>query len=44
MKIDPVCGMNVDEASALHAEHAGQTCCCCNAGCRDKYMSQFAPG
>ncbi|MGB3525106.1 MAG: heavy metal translocating P-type ATPase [Flavobacteriales bacterium] len=36
--IDPVCGMNVDPATAKHSsEHAGQTYYFCSAGCKTKF-------
>ena len=38
---DPVCGMTVDEASALHAEREGQTFYFCSDHCRQKFL--FAP-
>ncbi len=40
---DPVCGMDVDPASAKHrAEHAGRTYCFCSAGCRAKFAADPA--
>ena len=36
---DPVCGMNVDEASALHAERDGKTLYFCSDHCRQKFLS-----
>ncbi len=37
---DPVCGMQVDPATAKHrAEHAGQTFFFCSAGCRTKFLA-----
>ncbi|MGH7071377.1 MAG: YHS domain-containing protein, partial [Acetobacteraceae bacterium] len=37
---DPVCGMNVDPATAKHrADHAGQTYVFCSAGCRAKFLA-----
>jgi Cu+-exporting ATPase len=37
--IDPICGMTVDEASALHAERDGKTFYFCSEHCRDKFLS-----
>ncbi len=38
---DPVCGMSVDPASAMHsAEFAGKTYYFCCAGCRDKFLAE----
>ena len=40
---DPVCGMEVDPATAKHrAEHAGRTYYFCSAGCRAKFASDPA--
>lgn len=40
---DPVCGMNVDPATAKHkAEHAGSTYYFCSAGCRSKFEADPA--
>ena len=36
---DPVCGMTVDEASALHAERDGKTFYFCSDHCRQKFLS-----
>jgi Cu+-exporting ATPase len=36
---DPVCGMTVDEATALHAERGGQTFYFCSDHCRKKFLS-----
>lgn len=36
---DPVCGMTVDEATALHAERDGKTFYFCSDHCRQKFMS-----
>ncbi|MDI1312066.1 heavy metal translocating P-type ATPase [Prosthecobacter sp.] len=36
---DPVCGMTVDEATALHAEREGQTFYFCSEHCRTQFMS-----
>jgi len=39
MTKDPICGMTVDEASALHAERDGQTFYFCGDTCRKKFLS-----
>ena len=39
MGIDPICGMTVDEASALCAERDGQTFYFCSDHCRQKFLS-----
>ena len=36
---DPVCGMTVDEATALHAERDGKTFYFCSDHCRQKFLS-----
>ena len=36
---DPVCGMTVDEATAIHAERDGKTYYFCSEGCRQKFLS-----
>ena len=36
---DPVCGMTVDEASALHAKRDGKTFYFCSDHCRQKFLS-----
>jgi YHS domain-containing protein len=36
---DPICGMAVDEATALHAERDGKTYYFCCNGCRQKFLS-----
>ena len=38
MAKDPICGMNVDEATALHAQRDGQTYYFCCASCRRKFL------
>ena len=40
MAIDPICGMKVDEASALHVERDGQTLYFCSGNCRQRYLSK----
>ena len=39
MTKDPICGMTVDEASALRAERDGQTFYFCGDHCRQKFLS-----
>lgn len=41
--IDPICGMTVDEATALHAERDGKTFYFCGESCRKKFLAS-APG
>ena len=36
---DPVCGMTVDPATALHAERDGETFYFCSEHCRAKFSS-----
>jgi len=36
---DPICGMTVDEATALHAERDGKTFFFCSDHCRKKFLS-----
>jgi Cu+-exporting ATPase len=36
---DPICGMTVDETSALHAERDGKTFYFCGDTCRKKFLS-----
>jgi Cu+-exporting ATPase len=39
MKKDPICGMTVDEATALQAERDGQTFYFCSEHCRKEFLS-----
>jgi Cu+-exporting ATPase len=39
---DPICGMTVDEATALHAERDGKTFYFCGDPCRQKFLSKPA--
>lgn len=39
---DPICGMTVDEATALHAERDGKTSYFCSDHCRQKFLSTDA--
>ena len=36
---DPMCGMTVDPATALHAERDGKTFYFCSEHCREKFLS-----
>jgi len=36
---DPVCGMTVDEATAIHVERGGKTFYFCSEHCRQKFVS-----
>jgi Cu+-exporting ATPase len=38
MATDPICGMTVDEATALHAERDGQAFYFCSEHCRKKFL------
>jgi len=40
MAIDPICGMKVDEATALSAERDGETYYFCCEHCRRKFLEQ----
>ena len=39
MTKDPICGMTVDEATALHADRDGQTSYFCSDHCRKEFLS-----
>lgn len=39
---DPICGMSVDEATALHANRDGKTFYFCSDQCRQKFLSPSA--
>src|ERR1035437_4781707 len=43
MTKDPICGMTVDEETALRAERDGQTFYFCSEHCRKEFLSQSAP-
>src|ERR1035437_7706753 len=43
MATDPICGMTVDEATALHAERGGQTFYFCSEHCRKKFLAETQP-
>ncbi len=36
---DPICGMTVDEATAIHTERDGKTFYFCSEHCRQKFLS-----
>ena len=36
---DPICGMTVDTATALHADRDGETFYFCSEHCREKFLS-----
>jgi len=40
MAIDPICGMEVDEKTALSVEFEGKKYYFCSPGCRDKFLAQ----
>ena len=42
MTKDPICGMTVDEATALRAERDGKTFYFCSDHCRQKFLSASA--
>lgn len=39
---DPVCGMTVDEATALHVDRDGKTFYFCGDHCRQKFLASPA--
>lgn len=39
---DPICGMTVDAATAIHAERDGETFYFCSDQCRQKFLSKSA--
>ena len=39
MSKDPICGMSVDESTALHAERDGKTFYFCSDRCQQKFLS-----
>lgn len=39
---DPICGMTVNEATALHVERDGKTFYFCSDHCRQKFLSDPA--
>jgi len=40
MAKDPICGMEVDEKTALRVEYEGETYYFCSPGCRDRFLSE----
>jgi len=40
--LDPVCGMSVDESSALHVVRDGKAFFFCSDGCRQKFLATLA--
>ena len=40
MAKDPICGMEVDEKTALRLEHEGETYYFCSPSCRDRFLSE----
>ena len=40
MATDPICGMSVNETTALHEERDGKTHYFCSEGCRQKFLAQ----
>jgi YHS domain-containing protein len=43
MTKDPICGMTVDEATALHADRDGEAFSFCSEHCRKKFLSTPVP-
>src|SRR5689334_23176556 len=43
MKTDPICGMTVDETTALKAVRAGQTHYFCSEHCRTRFLTEGLP-
>ncbi len=43
MKTDPICGMTVDETTALFAERDGETSYFCSDHCRQKFLARPKP-
>jgi Cu+-exporting ATPase len=39
---DPICGMTVDETTAIHAERDGKTFYFCSDHCRQKFLASPA--
>ena len=39
---DPICGMTVDKATALHEERDGKSFSFCSEGCRQKFLAEPA--
>ena len=43
MATDPICGMAVDEGTALRTERAGQTFYFCSEHCQKKFLAEAQP-
>lgn len=43
MTTDPICGMEVDEATSLNAEHDGKVFYFCSEHCRKKFLAEAEP-
>lgn len=41
---DPICGMNVDTTTSIHAERDGETFYFCSEHCREKFLSKSNDG
>ncbi len=41
---DPICGMTVDPATALHTERDGKTFYFCSEGCQQKFLASPVGG
>lgn len=41
---DPICGMTVDTATAVHVERDGETFYFCSEHCRQKFLTAPADG
>ena len=39
---DPVCGMTVDPAKAVHVDRDGKTSYFCSDGCKQKFLAEPA--
>jgi len=39
---DPICGMTVDKATAIHADRDGKTSYFCSEHCRQKFLAMPA--
>ena len=44
MATDPICGMEVDEKTALSAEYEGKTYYFCSPGCREQFLAERGLG
>ncbi len=40
-KIDPICGMEIDERKAIKLNKEGQTHFFCSNNCRDKFLNKI---